>query len=256
MTSLTSSPSRRGRQLPRRAARRRTLGNSLRSSPQRRQKQTPHRRGEHPAEVIQSLAQPAQRLSKPAKKRAEVLWYDREFNLDERFPIAERFSLRKSYPWLILAVVSFVSFVWFHGLFGFGQMEDTLTRVHYTVFRVSLVGLLLSVCYWEVYRRNFSYRTEGFRLVIERGIFFKVYASVPLLPVADILIKRNFADMLFGVFNVSILIPVNCGEHLCTIPCLTREMCFGLHGYLSEQLNNQVFVADAAINNVEAPTSS
>lgn len=226
-----------------------------RKSSQKRQPRTQIPAREHTAEVVQSFAQPAQRLSKPAQKRSEVLWYDREFELDERYPIAGRFSLRKSYPWLVLTVISFLSFLWLHGLFGFGQMEDTVTRMHFAVFRVSLVGLLLSICYWEIYRRNFSYRTEGFRLVIERGIFFKVYASVPLLPVADILIKRNFADMIFGVFNVSILIPVNCGDHLCTIPCLTREMCFGLHGYLSEQLNNQVFVADAALKNVEGPTS-
>lgn len=254
MTSITFSPSRRDRQLTRRTLRRRSSVEAKTRSPRLHQRRRQTIPTEQLAEVVQSVATPAQRLSKPAQKRADVLWYDREFDLDERYPIAGRFSLRKSYLWILLAGLSFVSFLWFHGLFGFSQMEDTLTRIHFAVFRFSLVGLLLSICYWEIYRRNFSYRTEGFRLLIERGIFFKVYASVPLLPVADILIKRNFADMLFGVFNVSILIPVNCGDHLCTIPGLTREMSFGLHEYLSEQLNNQVFVADAALKNVEGPT--
>ena len=203
----------------------------------------------------QSVAKPAQQLSMPAQQRKDMLWYNKEFDLYQQYPIALRFSFRKSCGWAVLAILSLCSFLWFHGVSGLGEMDETITGIHFTVFRVAIIALIISIGYWELYRRNFSYRIEGFRLMIERGILFKVYASVPLLPVADILVRRNFADMLFGVYNVTLLIPVNAGDHLCTIPGLTRDASFGLREYLCQQLNNQVFVADAALKTVEGPAS-
>lgn len=251
MTTVTSPPPRRTRQVPRRTVRRRPVGNS---SPRRRSVRESDKSVREPI-TPPSVAQPAQQLSLPAQQRNDVLWYNKEFDLYQQYPIALRFSVRKSYGWAVLAALALCSFLWIHGLSGLGEMEETMTRIHFTVFRGAILALVLSIGYWELYRRNFSYRIEGFRLMIERGILFKVYASVPLLPVADILVKRSFADMLFGVYNVSLLIPVNAGDHLCTIPGLTREASFGLREYLCQQLNNQVFVADAALKTVEAPTS-
>jgi hypothetical protein len=42
---------------------------------------------------------------------------------------------------------------------------------------------------------------------------------------------------------------------MCTISGLTKEASFGLREYLCQQLNNQVFVADAALKTAEHPTS-
>ncbi len=238
-----------------------------RRSPRRRPKATTssrtirsRERGERVSETLPvgfsgSVAQPAQELSAPAKQRSDVLWYNREVDLDQQYPIAMRFSVRKSYGWIILGVIACISFIMIHGLAGFGHMDDPFTRAHVTVFRISLLGLIVSISYWELYRRSFSYQIEGFRLLIQRGIFFKVYASVPLLPVADILVRRGFSDMIFGLYNVSLLIPVSAGDHMCTISGLTKEASFGLREYLCQQLNNQVFVADAALKTAEHPTS-
>jgi len=251
VTTLTYQTTRRVRQVPRRTIHRRPVGSTT------TRKRSPQAVENEAATKVstQSVARPAQQLSIPAQQRKDTLWYNKEFDLYQQYPIALRFSLRKSYGWAVLAILSLCSFLWFHGVSGLGEMDEAITRIHFTVFRMAIIALILSIGYWELYRRNFSYRIEGFRLMIERGILFKVYASVPLLPVADILVRRSFADMLFGVYNVSLLIPVSAGDHMCTIPGLTRDSSFGLREYLCQQLNNQVFVADAALKTVEAPTS-
>lgn len=251
VTTLSTQATRRTRQVPRRTIHRRPVG----SAANRKRALQSAEAKITTAVVTPSVAKPAQNISNPAQHRGDMLWYNKEFDLYQQYPIALRFSLRKSYGWALLAILSLCSFLWFHGVSGLSEMEETMPRIHFTVFRVAIIALMISIGYWELYRRNFSYRIEGFRLLIERGILFKVYASVPLLPVADILVRRNFADILFGVYNVSLLIPVNAGEHLCTIPGLTRESSFGLREYLAQQLNNQVFIADAALKSVEAPTS-
>jgi membrane protein YdbS with pleckstrin-like domain len=251
VTALTTPTARRTRQVPRRTIHRRPVGNTAarKRSSQAAEAETTI------AVATPSVAKPAQINPIPLHQRSDMLWYNKEFDLYQQYPIALRFSIRKSYGWAVLAILSLCSFIWFHGVSGLSEMDETMTRIHFTVFRVAIIALMISIGYWELYRRNFSYRIEGFRLLIERGILFKVYASVPLLPVADILVRRNFADILFGVYNVSLLIPVNAGDHLCTIPGLTRDASFGLREYLAQQLNNQVFIADAALKSAEAPTS-
>jgi membrane protein YdbS with pleckstrin-like domain len=185
---------------------------------------------------------------KPRTIPDRLAWYDREFSLSELFPLDLRFTIRKSVPWLVASAAGLLSFLVCYGWEALGTMETPLQQFHYAVVRITLVVLLARFIYWEIYRRSFSYKTEGFRLLIARGVFIKMYGSLPLLPVTELVLKRDPLDLMFGLYNLHVVVPAESGDHLGVIEGLNERSAFGLQRFLSEQLSTQTFVPDAALD--------
>jgi membrane protein YdbS with pleckstrin-like domain len=197
-------------------------------------------------EVLRADEPPCPLVSRAHPPDVDEVWYDREFELSVIYPQSLRFSLRKSFWWLVSAVASFVLFPLFYGWSALGEMNPGVEQLHFLVVRILLIAFVASMCYWELYRWCFVYKTAGFRLLISRGVCIKVQASLPLIPVTELVLRRSPLDVLWGLYVLDVVVPVESGEHLGTIEGLSRSSAFGLQQFLGKQLNNQIFVPDVA----------
>jgi membrane protein YdbS with pleckstrin-like domain len=177
------------------------------------------------------------------------LWYDRVIDLNQQFPMANRFVIRKAFPFIAAASIMLILFILFFGISGLVYLETPPQQLCYGIIRLALIAALGAVGYWEIYRRTTIYRIEGFRLIIRKGVFLQVHASLPLLPVADLIIHhKDPLDVLFGLYRLDIHLPMDSESKLASIPGLSHEYAFSLQHFLSGQLDEQIFISEASLN--------
>lgn len=176
--------------------------------------------------------------------------YREKVDLRKYFPISRRYAFRKSLSWFcaLLAVV-----VGYRLLQGnehlFGSAAETLREHRVLIFSLFAIGLFLKYIYSEVYRRTFFYGTEGFRMVISRGIVLKDIGSLPLLPVSEIYVRRSLIDMLLGLYNVDVYTPMDQSRKFARIESLNRKTALALQAFLGDVLTTQIFLAPGTEQN-------
>lgn len=173
------------------------------------------------------------------------LWYNLRIDLKRKFPTSVWSSLQGCFSAFVVAVIAVLLRGWVHSQNG---SEGIATHMDFGswIFLVVAVGFcLLKFILSEVARYAHRYETDGFRLVISRGILFKSEGSLPLLPVSEIFVRRNLADFFFGLYEVHVATPVNATKAFGLIRGLSYENAHGLQEFLSEQLNRQVSLAPA-----------
>ena len=210
----------------------------------RKANQVPNSFKEVAAEEVSSLEFDEQDVAEDARDSKSHLWYDHEFPLSERYPIESRFSLRKSFGWLVGTIALLLVYLVYYGLNGLAQVSDPVQMVALLVIRVMAAAFLIQLARWELFRLNFHYRIDGFRLVIEKGIIYKTEGSLPLIPVTEIYVKRDPLDTLFGLAQLQIVLPIAREKNFSVISGLSYLNALRFEEYLSEQLSNQIFLPD------------
>lgn len=129
-------------------------------------------------------------------------------NLRTLFPIAIRYIIRRSLPFL-LAYISVMTLLIRsdgmidnvdspeYGLQFFYQFLDTLFVI---VTSILIVKLLYEMVYYCLY----SYGIESGHLVVTSGVFMRKRGAFPVNSITDIFLSRNFIDLLFGLYRVDI----------------------------------------------------
>jgi membrane protein YdbS with pleckstrin-like domain len=128
--------------------------------------------------------------------------------LSDQFKTPIRAIFRENF-WLIGGVCLFIVFGALLGNEDLHQEElGWYLNLNIVIFKNKLVLLVLTailcckLSYAFLYRQTFRYYLEGNRLKISRGILFREEASLPLIPLTEIYIKRNLLDTIFNLSNL------------------------------------------------------
>jgi membrane protein YdbS with pleckstrin-like domain len=182
----------------------------------------------------------------------ETLWYYKENDLHRFFPVSPLWSLKKSFMIGLGCIIALVLFGLVYGIDGF--MLNSMNPTQYTLFmviRLGLVSFIASLVYWEVYRRTYIYKTEGFRFIVCKGVFIRHHSSIPLLPVNEVHVVREGLDYLLGLYKIKIIAPLSSQTSIGIIEGLGRTSAFGIAKLISEQLDRQVFITNIPEHNYE-----
>jgi membrane protein YdbS with pleckstrin-like domain len=192
----------------------------------------------HEASVPDPIGPPAEAGYGPLPE--EGVWAPDEVDLAEKFHLEARYPFRKSFTLFIGCVALWVFYIAIYGFAGLGTIETYLQYWFYLAVRLSLFVFLGRYLYWELYRRTYEYRSEGSRLLISKGVVVKLQGSIPLIPMTSIFVKRDPLDLLFGLYQIQVLSPVDSLNNLGCIEGLNRENVYALHRYLTDQLHGQM----------------
>lgn len=179
------------------------------------------------------------------QQHVEELWYKTTLDLKKLFPISRRYPFRQTFTWfLTLALISAgYTFLYHSGQVRFDtSLLDSLRFEKLALLSVVSGVLILKLAYQFLHRAYFQYRAEGFRLIIERGIILRETGSLPLLPVAEVYVRRSVLDLIFGLYQVHVAVPIDAGKSMAKIEGLSKIHAFRLKDFLSDQLSKQVFI--------------
>ncbi len=186
-------------------------------------------------------------LPRPSPPKAEgnvkpqSLWYYKEIDLLNLFPISRLYAIRK------IAVSLFAAILFWSAYFAMYKFEMLPQRA--LVLQPYLIGLTLFALFsnWlnhELFRLSYDVKIDGFRLFISRGFFIREQGSLPILPISEIYIRRSFLDMLFGLSNVQLLTALDKSERFACIEGLPVRRARALTQFLSDELGKQVALAE------------
>lgn len=142
------------------------------------------------------------RESKAASNGGDVI------ELKTRFPQPLRVVIRQNFWWFFFAsLLALLIFAAWDGvaLPDFLDSELLLAKKAILLMGILMV-LFVRVGYGLLYRATYQYRIERGRLKIRRGAFLKEEASLPLVPLTELYLRRNWLDFLFGLTNVYIAV--------------------------------------------------
>ena len=129
-------------------------------------------------------------------------------NLKLLYPQPLRLLVRDSFSWVTLAVVQ-LTLIWslsegWVGAWGFGAEQLVVKKI---IFLAAVVGVIsVRFCYTFLYRAAYRYEITRGRLRIVRGVLLKEEALLPLMPMTEIYIRRNWLDLLFGLANIHVAV--------------------------------------------------
>jgi uncharacterized membrane protein YdbT with pleckstrin-like domain len=111
----------------------------------------------------------------------------------------------------------------------------------YMVVRLSFLAFVIQYLYWEIWRRHVTYRVDGSRLLISKGLWVKVQGSLPLSPLTEIYVKRSFRDILFGLAQLRVVAPMDPSHDFGNIEGLSLGSARALQQILTEELHGEMW---------------
>ena len=175
------------------------------------------------------------RATRPIATVPSVEAVETRVDLREMFPQSIRLAFEESFAYLIGLFLITAGYIWFatslpvlpEGPSLIGSTELVLRWFFYIAVTICGGKLLYELIYFLVYR----YTIELEHLTITRGVLFRTRTSFPIAKINDVSLRRNPIEILFGVYNLTILTasPVaNSG----TIEGLPARSAHGLQSYL------------------------
>ena len=175
------------------------------------------------------------------------LGYRTKLDLRERFPASPRYALRKAIWWVFACIVAVAFYrITERNPEMVESLPHAITDFGRVVIGAAVTVLVLKLIYAEIYRRTFYYGLDGFRIIISRGIFLPQVGSLPLLPVSEVYISRDFGDLLCHVCHIDLYTPMDNTRRFARVEGLAPSTAMKLQEFLSELLNVQIFLAPEA----------
>ena len=177
--------------------------------------------------------------------------YNEVVDLRKEFPISWKYSFRQNIKWLVFFCAVIWAFVAIeHSPWIPAEISDFILRFRTVIFKGLAIILFFKVLHSELYRLTFYYGTEGFRLVVSRGIILKQEGSLPLLPISEILIDRDYTDLACGLCNLNVYTPMDQSREFARIECLDSGVAEDMQHFLNDILTTQIFIAPEALEAV------
>ena len=129
-------------------------------------------------------------------------------NLKLLYPQPLRLLIRDSFAWVVLAAALF-ALIWavLHGTIDLGGLNADQLIAKKLIFLLGVVAVIIArFCYTFLYRRSYKYGIVRGRLHIVRGVVLKEEALLPLMPLTELYLRRNWLDLLFGLSNLHIAV--------------------------------------------------
>lgn len=179
-----------------------------------------------------------------AEEKGISIHSDTKVNLKEMFPVSARYPVRNCVTGIALCILLGAFLYRLEGPEGFFHPSSPLGYIAVGVMGVMILTTFSRYLYEEAHRRALQYETDGFRLIITRGILFKKEVSLPLLPITEMYVDRDVLDLLMGLYDLNIATPVTGSRAYGLIHGLNSKNAHGIESFLSAQLNRQIFTVD------------
>lgn len=129
-------------------------------------------------------------------------------NLKSIYPQPLRVIVRDSFSWVLLAAVQ-VWLIWslsegWISEWGFGTEQLIAKKILFLAAVLAVISIRF--CYTYLYRAAYRYEITRGRLRIVRGVLVKEEALLPLMPMTEFYIRRNWLDLLFGLANIHVAV--------------------------------------------------
>lgn len=173
--------------------------------------------------------------------------YREVVDLRQSFPVSWRYAFRKTIGFAAV-LGALVGGYWLLDRYHIlpNSRLRAVQNFRYLILWGMVGAIAVKYIMAEAYRQCFYYGTEGFRLVISRGVMLKQRGSLPLLPVSEIYVQRNLLDMLLGLANVDVYTPMDQTRKFARVECLRTADANHLQDFLGKTLTTQVFLNPAA----------
>ena len=209
------------------------------------------------------------RMTRPSIPNEEASGYESidldnssTIDLKKRFPVSRWFVIKEMFPWLAGFVALLTLYGWnfemsadaqsqpiSKALFA-GKYELPFAIDQFFIYGLAIGILIVVGVYYELQRYFFQYRIEGFRIILRKGILLRDEGSLPLLPIAEVFSRRGVLDLILGLYQVNIAVPVNSINSFACIDGLNKKNASLLIDFISAQLSRQVTVTEAPKNMV------
>ena len=129
-------------------------------------------------------------------------------NLKLLYPQPLRLLIRDSFSWVVLAA-ALLALIWAvsHGTIGVAGLNADQLVAKKVIFLLGVIAVIAArFCYTFLYRRSYKYGIVRGRLHIVRGVILKEEALLPLMPLTELYLRRNWLDLIFGLANLHIAV--------------------------------------------------
>lgn len=164
-------------------------------------------------------------------------------DLRDRYPLATRVILRRSWLWLSIYV-----FALYFTLFRYIDAEVAPTSEGVFVELLNTVsiwvvfgGLLLccgKLIYEVLYFITYEYGIDAGNLTVTEGVILKTRSSFPLSKITDIYLDRDLVDTVFLLWDLNISTPQMQSSRFGKIFGLSRRSALELQDYLGTLLES------------------
>ena len=179
-------------------------------------------------------------------------------NLKHSYPLPLRMVIRESFWWIVIGAALAALLLLFNyteaHFSGFINIQEVAFKKAALLLGVVLV-LLGRISYGLVYRATYSYSINRGRLTIGRGILFREEASLALIPLTEIYIKRSWIDMLFGLSNVYIAVVLERSQKIGEIRGLRKEHAQRIRDLILDEIESSQFKT-ASVKQKQLPNFS
>jgi membrane protein YdbS with pleckstrin-like domain len=190
-------------------------------------------------------------IVEPPRKPNHSVWYFNKIPLKELFPVSHIHSIKPVFNWLLLTITGWGAYAYFaHNYHGWKPQSPAMLGA-LAALGIATVIVAAKILYHELYRMRFNYEIEGFRLNIRRGIIIPEHASLPLLQMGEVYVRRDSLDLLLGLADVHIVVPLDATKRMALIEGLRLKTAYQFQDYLTAQLSKQVFVPQIPETNHE-----
>lgn len=165
-------------------------------------------------------------------------------DLKQKYPIANRFVLRRSFWWLLICVGTAVM-LWLAYVHYFSLEQVPLTASDLALKKIVVIAgtfavFLVRTAYLLLFRWTYVYALNNNRLIVSRGVILREEASIPLTNLTELYLKRSWLDFLFGLNNLYIASPLERIQRIALIEGLSSGTARALKSYLAGRLQSAI----------------
>jgi membrane protein YdbS with pleckstrin-like domain len=191
--------------------------------------------GSQLSSVMDKIEEEKTAVTEPIVETPATAKVQTRLDLKQMFPQSARLAFEESFFYLLGLAVVTTGYIWASlqlphvsdGNIVTDGTESILRSIFYVAVVIAGGKLLYEVVFFLAYR----YTIELEHLTISRGVFFPSRASFPIAKINDVSLHRNPIEILFGLYNLTIL-TASPGNDYAAIEGLPKRSAYGLQTYL------------------------
>lgn len=127
----------------------------------------------------------------------------KSLDLKKKFPLSKRNWFKQTFNWLAFGVVFLLASIWLFKTRNYYQ-GNSLSLNLLLINLAGLIIFLIKLIYIILYDWTIKYRIEDYSFMISKGVILKQQAVLPFAQITDLFVKRDFLDLIFGLYRFEI----------------------------------------------------
>lgn len=181
----------------------------------------------------------------------QSFWYYKRIPLSKLFPVSHLHAVKMVFPWILWVSIGWAGYAYFASVQGAWRPQTLPALMTLGALVLASGVVIVKLTYHELYRMTFGYEIDGLRLNLSRGIMLPVKGSLPLSPVTEVYVRRDALDVLLGLANLQIVVPLEATKRFALVEGLRYKDAVAFQTYMADQLSKLNFVPQVPDKNPE-----